>query len=146
MVNDKNSNPTCNLEPDHFQIHVDITIFSFYTRWIVLLYCLWPHAARQSTHLLQSSGGRCLTIIHPYHRTLHPLIFVFSYTSRNSCPVSIFRMTEGRRWVSVVPILGGRLLRHRIQKLVQWYDICLNSGGEYRIYPNIRRPFFQNLK
>jgi hypothetical protein len=31
----------------------------------------------------------------------------------------------------VVPIPGGRLLRHSIQKLVPRYDKCLNSGGEY---------------
>ena len=33
--------------------------------------------------------------------------------------------------VTVVPILDGRLLRHRVQKLVSRYDKCLNSGGEY---------------
>ena len=45
------------------------------------------------------STGRCL-IISPY--TSHPVISIFSYTSRNSCPVSIsvFRMTESCRWVS----------------------------------------------
>ena len=33
--------------------------------------------------------------------------------------------------VTVVPIPGGRLLLHKIQKLVPQYDKCLNSGGEY---------------
>ena len=32
---------------------------------------------------------------------------------------------------TVVPIPGGRGLRHRIQKLIPRYDKCLNSGGEY---------------
>ena len=48
-----------------------------------------------------SSAGRCL-IIHPIVWTSPPVISTFSYTSRNSSPVSIsvFRMTERRRWVS----------------------------------------------
>ena len=33
--------------------------------------------------------------------------------------------------VTVVPIPGGRFLRHRILKLVPRYDNCLNFGGEY---------------
>ena len=50
----------------------------------------------------KSSAERCLIIIHPIDRTSLPLISIFSYTSRNSCPVSvsIFRMTESRKGVS----------------------------------------------
>ena len=38
----------------------------------------------------------------PYTRTSRPVISIFSYTLRNSCPVSVsvFRMTERWRWVS----------------------------------------------
>jgi hypothetical protein len=32
---------------------------------------------------------------------------------------------------TVVPIPGGRLLRHSIHKLVPRYDRCFNSGGKY---------------
>ena len=49
----------------------------------------------------RSSAGRCL-IIHCTARISRPVISIFSYTSRNSCPVSVsvFRMIERRRWVS----------------------------------------------
>ena len=42
----------------------------------------------------RSSAGSCL-IMHPIDRTSQPVIPVFSYTSRNSCPASfnVFRMT-----------------------------------------------------
>ena len=33
--------------------------------------------------------------------------------------------------VTVIPIPGGRLLRHKIQKLVLRYDKYLNFGGQY---------------
>ena len=33
--------------------------------------------------------------------------------------------------VTVVPIPGGRLIRHRTQALFPRYDKCLNSVGEY---------------
>ena len=50
------------------------------------------------------------------------LWFIFSYTSRNYCPinVSVCIRTEGRRWVShstVIPIPGGRPLRPRGTKV-----------------------------
>ena len=74
----------------------------------------------------RSSAGRCLFMYHIV-RVSRPVIFFFSYASRNSNPVSVFRMTWRRRWVlHMVPIPGGRLLRHRIQKLVPRYDKCLN--------------------
>ena len=47
----------------------------------------------------RSSAGRCLIISHPIARTLHPVISIFSYTSRNSCPVTVFRITEWWKWV-----------------------------------------------
>ena len=47
----------------------------------------------------RSSAGRCL-IIHTTARTSRPQISIFSCTSKNSCPVSVFRMAERRRWVS----------------------------------------------
>ena len=55
-----------------------------------------PHTARRPTHL-QGFSWRCL-IIHHIARISRPAIFIFSYTSRNSCPIniSVFRMTERR--------------------------------------------------
>ena len=43
----------------------------------------------------RSSIGRCLIIIHPIARTSRPMISIFFYPSKNSCPVSVsvFRMT-----------------------------------------------------
>ena len=38
---------------------------------------------------------------------------------------------EAEMSVIVVPIPGCRVLRHRIQKSVPWYDKFLNSGGEF---------------
>ena len=54
-------------------------------------------------HLLHSGGpGRCLIIIHPIAQTSRPVIFIFSYISRNSflLTLSVFRMKERRMWVS----------------------------------------------
>ena len=55
-------------------------------------------------HICRSSAERCLIIIHSITRTSRPVISIFSYTSRNSCPVSVsisvFRMTKRRRLVS----------------------------------------------
>ena len=56
----------------------------------------------------RSSAGRYL-IIHPIARTSRPVISIFCYASRNSCPVRVFR----DECHTVVPIPGGRLLRHR---------------------------------
>ena len=36
--------------------------------------------------------GQHISSIHPTARTLRPVIFIFSYTSRNSCLVSVLRM------------------------------------------------------
>ena len=48
----------------------------------------------------RSSGKRSLIIIHPTTQTSCPVISIFSYTSKNSCPGSIFRMTDRRTCVS----------------------------------------------
>ena len=63
---------------------------------------VYGHTRLNGLHICRSSAGRCLIIIHPIARTSHPVISIFSYTSRNSCPVSlsVFRMTERWRWVS----------------------------------------------
>ena len=48
-----------------------------------------------------SSAGRYIIIFHHISRTSRPVIYTFSYTSKNSCPVSVnvFRLTDRRRWV-----------------------------------------------
>ena len=67
-------------------------------------------STRDGQHIsCTSSTGRCLIIIRPISRTSCWVISIFSYISRNSCPVSVsvFRMSERRRWMShstVVPI------------------------------------------
>ena len=50
----------------------------------------------------RSSAGRCLINIHSITLTSRSVIFIFSYTSINSCwiSVSVFKMRERRRWVS----------------------------------------------
>ena len=76
--------------------------------------------------------GGCLIIIHPIARTSRPVTSIFSYTSRNFCAVSVFRLTERRKRVSQwLQSQAARLLRHRIQTLVPRYDKYLNFGGEY---------------
>ena len=62
---------------------------------------VYGHTRLDGQHIsCRSSAGRCL-IIHPIARTSHPVISICSYSSRNSCPVSVsvFRMTGRRRWV-----------------------------------------------
>ena len=64
---------------------------------------VYGHTRLDGQHISwRSSAGRCLIIIHTIARTSRPVISIFSYTSRNSCTVSIrvFRMTERERWVS----------------------------------------------
>ena len=63
---------------------------------------LWLHTARRQHISCRSSARRCLIIIHPISRTSRPVISFFSYTLRNSRPVSVtvFKMIERRRWVS----------------------------------------------
>ena len=65
------------------------------------LYQVYVHTRLDGQHIsCRSSTGRCLIIIHPIARTSCPVISICSYSSRNSCPVSVFRMTKRRRWVS----------------------------------------------
>ena len=64
---------------------------------------VYGHTWLKDQHIsCRSLAGRCLIIIHPIALTSYPVISIFSYTSRNSCPISthIFRMTERWRWVS----------------------------------------------
>ena len=67
------------------------------------LYQVYGHTQLDGQHIFcRSLTGRCLIIPHPLTWTSRPVISIFSYTSRNSCPVSIssFRMTERQKWVS----------------------------------------------
>ena len=80
---------------------------------------VYGHMARRSTHLLLEFGGRCLIIIHPVTRTSRPVSSIFSYTSRNSCPVSVVFSEWQTGWDechTVITIPGGRHLRHRDTK------------------------------
>ena len=61
---------------------------------------VYGHTRLDGQHIsCKNSAGRCLIIIHRISRTSRPVISIFSYTSRNSCPVSVsvFRMTKRRR-------------------------------------------------
>ena len=60
-----------------------------------------------------------------FHLLLHLKKFLFGQNQRFQTD------REAELSVTVVPIPGGRLLQHMIQKLVPRYDKCLNSGGEY---------------
>ena len=85
------------------------------------LHQVYNHTRLDGQHIsCRSSAGRCLIIIHLTTRISLPLISIFSYTSRNFCPVSVsvFKMTETEMSVTVVPILGGKLLLHKYTKVV----------------------------
>ena len=112
-------------------IHWD---FSFFIHLVfTLLYIgltpsrVYGHTQLDGQHIsCRNSAGRC-SIIHPIARTSRPVISIFSYTSRNSCSVSVrvFRMNrEAELNVTVVPIPGGRVLGYRIQKLSQQLNTC----------------------
>ena len=63
---------------------------------------VYGHTRLNGQHIsCRSSARRCLIIYRFIARTSRPVISIFSYTSRNSCPVniSVFIMTERRRWV-----------------------------------------------
>ena len=93
---------------------------------------LRPHTARRSTHLLQEFGWEVFNY-HPLHSPnlkasdLHFFLYLkkFLFGQRQRFQND----KEAELSVTVIPNLGGRLLRHRIQKLVPWYDKCLHSGG-----------------
>ena len=85
------------------------------------------------THLLQEFGWEMFT--HPLYSSdlapsdFHLFLHLKEFLSSQCQHFQDDRGGDGCH--TVVPIPGGRLLRHRIQKLVPWYDKCLNSWGEY---------------
>ena len=94
---------------------------------------LWPHAARRPPRLLQEFSGEMFNYYPPYSPDFAPSDFhlflhlnKFMYVS-----VCVFWMTETEMSVTVVPIPGGRLLRHRMKTWVPRYDKFLDSGCEY---------------
>ena len=94
---------------------------------------LWPHTARRSTHHLLDFRWEVFN--HPpyspdlapsdFHVSLHLKKFLSGYRQRFQ------NDREAEMRITVDPIPGGRLLRHRIQKLVPRCDKCLISGSEY---------------
>ena len=82
---------------------------------------VYGHTWLDGQHIsCRSSAGRCLIIINPIARTSRPVSLIFSYTSINSCAVSVSVFQNGREakmGVTVVPNPGGRLLRHRDAKV-----------------------------
>ena len=89
---------------------------------------LWSHGVRRSTHPLQELSWEKLIHHQPYspdlapgdfYRFLHLKKFLYGQGQRFQ------NDREAEMSVKVVPIPGGKLLRHRIQKLVARYDKCL---------------------
>ena len=77
-----------------------------------------PHTFDGKHIFYRNSAGKCLTI-QLIARTSRPVIFIFSYTSRNSCrsaPSIAFSEWErsGDECNTVVTIPGGKSLRHRV--------------------------------
>ena len=62
---------------------------------------LWPHTTRRSTHLLQEFSWEVVNYHPPYSSDLAPSDFHLFLNLRNFCSisVSVFKMTERRRWV-----------------------------------------------
>ena len=59
---------------------------------------VYGHAQLDGQHIsCRTSAGLCLIVIHSLARNSRSMIFIFSYTSWNSCAVSVsvFRMTGG---------------------------------------------------
>ena len=95
---------------------------------------LWPHMARWSTHLLQEFDWEVFNHHKLYSLDLAPSdIHLFLHLKKflSSRHQHFQNDREAETCVTVVPIPGVILLRHRIQKLVPRYDKCFNSGGEY---------------
>ena len=93
-----------------------------------------PSTDRRSTHFLLEFGWEmfnyhvhCNPDLAPsdFHLFLQLKKFLFSQRQRFQND----RVAEMS--VTMVPITGGILLRHRIQKFVPWHDKCLSSGSEY---------------
>ena len=64
---------------------------------------VYGHTRLEGQHIsCRSSAGMHLTIIHPIARTSRLVISIFSYISRNYCPVSVsvFRMKGSQRRLS----------------------------------------------
>ena len=94
---------------------------------------LWPHTTWRSAHLLQESGWDVFIYYPPYSSDLasselHIFLQLKKFLSGQRQRFQNY--IEAEMSVTVVPI-PGRVLWHRIQKLVPWYDKCLNSGGKY---------------
>ena len=86
---------------------------------------LWPHTVRGSTHLLQEFGREVFIHHPPYTRTSRPVISSFLLDLKKFLSgqrQSFQNDREAEMSVTVVPITGGRLLRHRIQNLVPRYE------------------------
>ena len=95
---------------------------------------LWPNTTQKSTDLLQEFSWGVVNHHPPYssdlvpsdfHLFLHLKIFLSGQCQRFQ------NDREAEMSVTVVPISGGRLPRHGIQKLVPQYDKYLYSGVEY---------------
>ena len=86
---------------------------------------------RSTVNTSRSSAGRCLIIIHSNLAPgdFHLFLFLKKFLPRQRQRFQNDR--EAEMSVTVVPIPGGKLLRHRIQTLDPRYDKCLNSEGEY---------------
>ena len=60
---------------------------------------VYDHTRLDGQHIsYRSSAGRCSIIIHPRAWTSRPVIFSFSYTSRNYCPVASTFSEWQRGW------------------------------------------------
>ena len=93
---------------------------------------LKPHTARRSTYLLQEFIWKVFNHYPSYSPDLAPRnCHVFLHPNKFQPSQSFQNDREAEVTVTVVPILGGRLIRHRIKKLVLRYDKYLIFGGEY---------------
>ena len=93
---------------------------------------VYDHNRLDGQHICRNMSGWCLSpTLSPdlapndFPLFLHLKKFLYGHRQRFQ------NHKEAEMSVTVVPIPDGRLLRQRIQKLVPWYDKCLNSGGEY---------------
>ena len=70
---------------------------------VVLLHYNVGHILLEDQNMSCKGSAGMYLIIHLIARTSRPLIFIFSYSSRNFCPVSlrVFRITKRRRSVSL---------------------------------------------
>ena len=95
---------------------------------------LWPHTARRKTHLQQEFGWEVFNHHPSYSPDRTPSDFHLFFHLKKFLSGQRQRFQNDREAemsFTVVPIPGGRLLRHKIQNLVPRNEKCLNSGGEY---------------